>query len=246
MAILPSFEPGTNTFSFLLNMTNTSLDTIFAPVSVSIDTLTPPPPVPPFVEVDNADNGIRVEGAIFVYSDILGSDGKWEPGETTGNKLWKFKLSGVFNFTFFANVFGVLPPPASPVAKSGAGSNAPFVFVVSPENGTLAIHQGGPTSVPTTDPLPEAFGLQQNYPNPFNPETVIRYQLPQDSEVKLSIYNVLGREIRTLVSGKRDAGYHDATWDGRDNAGQQVATGVYIYRLRAGNFTEVKKLMLLR
>ncbi len=95
-------------------------------------------------------------------------------------------------------------------------------------------------------PLPEEFTLEQNYPNPFNPETVIRYQLPQDSQVKLSIYNVLGREIRTLVNANKEAGYHDATWDGRDNTGQQVASGVYLYRLRAGEFTEVKKLTLLR
>ncbi len=217
--------------------------TIFAPVSVSIDTLTPPPPA---VEVDNADNDLRVEGAVFVYSDTLGSDGKLAPGETTGNKLWKFKLSAVFNFTFFANVFGVLPPPPSPIVKSSASDNAPFVFVVSAENGTVEIHRGRPTSVPSTELLPEEFTLQQNYPNPFNPETVIRYQLPQESQVKLSIHNLLGQEIRTLVNEKRDAGHYDVIWDGRDNAGQQVASGIYLYRLRAGGFTEVRKLTLLR
>ena len=190
---------------------------------------------------------MRGLGANYDYSTSLGGDGKWAPGETTDNKLWKFKLSGVFNFMFFANVFGIIQDNGGPVMlKGAAGDNEPFVFVVSAENGTVEIHRGRPTSVPTTEPLPEEFTLQQNYPNPFNPETVIRYQLPQDSEVKLSIYNVLGQKIRTLVNANKEAGYYDATWDGRDNAGQQVASGVYLYRLRAGEFTEVKKLMLLR
>ena len=100
--------------------------------------------------------------------------------------------------------------------------------------------------MPGTEPLPEEFTLEQNYPNPFNPETLIRYQLPRESEVKLSIHNLLGQEIRTLVNGKRDAGFHDVNWNGRDNAGKQVATGLYIYRLQAGDFVAAKKLTLLR
>ncbi len=94
--------------------------------------------------------------------------------------------------------------------------------------------------------MPTSYGLFQNYPNPFNPETEIRFQLPQASRVELHIYNALGQKIRTLADGQLQAGQHKFRWDGRDKRGQGVATGVYFYRLRAGEFTDLKKMNLLR
>jgi immune inhibitor A len=88
---------------------------------------------------------------------------------------------------------------------------------------------------------PEEFALQQNYPNPFNPTTVINYLLPIDSYVKLKVYNLLGQEVATLVDGEQLAGYHEAVWDA-----SAVPSGVYYYKLHAGNFTEVKKMLLVR
>lgn len=93
---------------------------------------------------------------------------------------------------------------------------------------------------------PKSFALYQNHPNPFNPETIIRYQFPQESEVSLTIYNLKGQEIRTLVDEKKQAGFYNIAWKGKDNAGRQVASGVYIYRIQIGDFTGVKKLTLLR
>ncbi|MCH7677002.1 T9SS type A sorting domain-containing protein, partial [candidate division KSB1 bacterium] len=93
---------------------------------------------------------------------------------------------------------------------------------------------------------PKSFALYQNHPNPFNPETIIRYQFPQESEVGLTIYNLKGQEIRTLVDEKKQAGFYNIAWNGKDNAGRQVASGVYIYRIQIGDFTGVKKLTLLR
>ncbi|MBI4547327.1 MAG: T9SS type A sorting domain-containing protein [Ignavibacteriae bacterium] len=89
--------------------------------------------------------------------------------------------------------------------------------------------------------LPKEFALHQNYPNPFNPVTVIRYQLPVQSHVTLKIYNLLGQEVRTLVDEVQEAGYKSVEWNA---AG--MASGVYFYRLRAGNFVDVKKLPLLK
>jgi hypothetical protein len=90
------------------------------------------------------------------------------------------------------------------------------------------------------------FSLSQNYPNPFNPETTIRYQLPLSSTVSLTIANILGQKIRTLVSAEQASGEHTILWDGKDDLGGDVASGVYFYRLTAGGFVETRRLLLAR
>ena len=94
--------------------------------------------------------------------------------------------------------------------------------------------------------IPMVYSLEQNAPNPFNPQTTIRYALPKTSHVELIIYDMLGREVRRLVQDTQPAGYHTATWDGRNSRGQTVASGVYIYRVQAGDFVEVKKMTLVK
>lgn len=96
------------------------------------------------------------------------------------------------------------------------------------------------------DELPTATALYQNYPNPFNPATQIRYALKQDSDVKLAVYDVLGRQIAVLVDGKQTAGNRSVTWNGVDGEGTQVSSGVYFYRLVAGDFVQTRKMVLLR
>lgn len=93
---------------------------------------------------------------------------------------------------------------------------------------------------------PADYGLSQNYPNPFNPETVIEYQLPQPAKVSLKIYNLLGREIRSLVDREMPAGYHRVKWDGRDDAGRKMDSGVYLYKIHVGNFMQTRKTLLLK
>ncbi len=94
--------------------------------------------------------------------------------------------------------------------------------------------------------VPAKFELSQNYPNPFNPSTTIKYYTPQNSFVTLKIYDMLGREIATLVNEQISPGYHEAIWNGLDSKGVSVSSGVYIYRLTAGNFTKTKKMNLLK
>ena len=94
--------------------------------------------------------------------------------------------------------------------------------------------------------VPTAYRLFQNFPNPFNPITELRYQLPEASEVRLSVYNLLGQEVQRLVDGKMAAGVHSAQWDGRDDSGRPLASGVYLCRFRAGDFTQTKRIVLLR
>ena len=79
-----------------------------------------------------------------------------------------------------------------------------------------------------------------------NPETKIRFALPQTRHVVLKIFNLLGKEIRTLLEAEYQAGYHQILWDGKDKSGKPVASGVYLYQLRVGDFSQIKKMSLLR
>ena len=94
--------------------------------------------------------------------------------------------------------------------------------------------------------LPESYALHQNYPNPFNPETEIRFQIPEANYVVVRIFNTLGQEIRTLVDGEVQAGHHSVRWDSKDNNGNLISSGVYFYQLQSGNFSQTKKMILLR
>jgi flagellar hook assembly protein FlgD len=88
--------------------------------------------------------------------------------------------------------------------------------------------------------------LAQNYPNPFNPSTTIRFQLERGGPVSLRVIDVRGRIVRTLVDDSRDAGWYQVRWNGTDDAGRAVASGLYFYRLRAGSFEDQKKLLLVK
>ena len=94
--------------------------------------------------------------------------------------------------------------------------------------------------------IPEEFALGQNYPNPFNPVTNMDYTLPQRSRVTISIYNVLGQEIKNLVNGEQDYGFHSISWDGTDMNGREVSSGVYFTQMRSTSFSQTKKMLLLK
>jgi len=94
--------------------------------------------------------------------------------------------------------------------------------------------------------IPERFELRQNYPNPFNPETKITFRISERAHVRLRIYNLLGQQINSLFDKVFEAGSHSVLWDGKDFSGAPVASGVYFYRLDAGEFSEVKKMSLIR
>jgi hypothetical protein len=95
-------------------------------------------------------------------------------------------------------------------------------------------------------PLPKSYHLGQNYPNPFNPTTTIEFTLPIRSQVNLTVYNILGQKVATLVDGVRPAGTYSIEWNGTSSSGTPVATGVYFYRMRTDKFTESKKMLFLR
>ncbi len=111
--------------------------------------------------------------------------------------------------------------------------------------GSTTVYIAGPPTGVTATALP-GFALEQNSPNPFNPNTTIRFTLPERSTVDLTIYDVGGRRVVTLVRQTKTAGRHSVDWNGRDNRGDEVSSGVYFYRLSAGSKTQTRKMVLLK
>ena len=117
-------------------------------------------------------------------------------------------------------------------------------------SGTGGFFGGGgiPTDMTEEDVvfLPTDFQLKQNYPNPFNPETTIEYRLPEDGRVTLFIYNMMGQAVRRLVDAEKNAGYYRVVWDGCSDIGNRVVSGVYVIHIRAGSFSQTRKLVLVQ
>jgi hypothetical protein len=103
-----------------------------------------------------------------------------------------------------------------------------------------------PDAIEGEAPIPFSYALNQNYPNPFNPETNIEFSLPKDSYVSLTVYNLLGQQVRNVIDGNIAAGVHTALWDGRDESGAVVPSGVYFYKLYTPEFSQTNKMTLLR
>ena len=94
--------------------------------------------------------------------------------------------------------------------------------------------------------LPKEFALHNNYPNPFNPVTNITYDIPEATDVTLEIYNVMGQRVRTLAQGNHEPGRYQIVWSATNDIGQALSSGMYIYRIQAGDFVSVKKLVLMK
>ena len=93
---------------------------------------------------------------------------------------------------------------------------------------------------------PSEFSLNQNYPNPFNPSTQISYNLPENAMVTINVYDLMGRSVRTLVSSNQIAGYRSVSWDATNNVGEPVSAGMYVYVAQAGEYSQTKKMLLLK
>ncbi|MDP6499278.1 MAG: PQQ-binding-like beta-propeller repeat protein [Candidatus Marinimicrobia bacterium] len=105
------------------------------------------------------------------------------------------------------------------------------------------------TPVVSTEPehfIPEEFVLHQNYPNPFNPVTTLRYDLPEQSNVNIIIYDIMGREVKSLINQTQDAGFKSVIWNATNDYGKPVSAGVYLYQIQAGEFVQTKKMVLLK
>jgi hypothetical protein len=128
-----------------------------------------------------------------------------------------------------------------PAVRSSTGSTMVLAsgFWHSVRSITTGVDQNG-------ELLPKTFVLHANYPNPFNPSTTIRFDLPKAGMARLIVYNILGQEVRSLANGRMEAGRHHVTWDGANDRGVRVSSGVYIYRLHYGDKIKSRKMMVLK
>ena len=97
-----------------------------------------------------------------------------------------------------------------------------------------------------SETLPQGFALEQNFPNPFNPFTTLRYDLPEDALVNITIYDMMGRIVNNLVSNQQNTGYKSIQWNATNNTGQPVSAGLYLYTIQTGDFRQTKKMVLLK
>jgi len=148
-----------------------------------------------------------------------------------------------------------IPPGEGNIFSLPVSVNPNVMNKIKLEIGEVVLADENAVEIPVDDgkeSVPQAFELSQNYPNPFNPTTTIKFTLPSAGSgeeplpTALKIYNVLGELVRTLVDEPKSPGVHYEVWDGKDGQGNQVASGIYFYRLRAGQFTETKKMVLLK
>ncbi|MEE9190351.1 MAG: T9SS type A sorting domain-containing protein [Candidatus Neomarinimicrobiota bacterium] len=135
------------------------------------------------------------------------------------------------------------------LALSGTGSkysDFTWTSLSTPSPGDINPGQNYTLETQKETQIPNHFSLSQNYPNPFNPNTMIRYQLPEESHVSLTIYDINGRQILQLVNESQSAGYKSIQWDSKDRFGQPVSAGLYIYHIQAGQISQTRKMVLLK
>ncbi len=206
-----------------------------------------PSPNPAYFHLDPLDQEVVVTTA-----EHLGAVQMVVNGEVTPQLLadqmeisfaWDSGLTRILIYSFEPNVY----------LEAGRLVTLPGVSgIVEVETATflgrrIMSYAGEPSDVddPSSN-LPNVYALHQNYPNPFNPTTMIDYDLPKSSTVRLDIYNITGQKVRTLVSDQLGAGHQSVEWDGRDGSGRRVSTGIYLYRLTAGEFVQTRKMLLLK
>ena len=131
--------------------------------------------------------------------------------------------------------------------ENGFTASEIAVITAFPYEGEININISvGEAGVGVPEGIPGEFALHQNYPNPFNPVTNIRFDIPEMSFARMDIYNILGQRIRTLFHGAVEPGYHLAQWDGKNDAGEELPTGMYMYKLHAGTYIAMEKLVLMK
>jgi hypothetical protein len=207
-------------------------------------------PVNIFFDIDGEPNNITIS-----YSDIQGG----ETGIVTNNNGTIDWLGGNINEDPIFNDTGTHPfmlQDLSPCVNAGipdiTGLNLPeFDLAGNPRlyggRIDMGTYENQNIIVDAHDGLiPLVTKLNQNYPNPFNPETTINFQLPENSNVQLAVYNLKGQKVKTLVNGTLNPGNHSVIWYGKDNNGKSVSSGIYFYKLKTANFEKTKKMIFMK
>lgn len=174
---------------------------------------------------------------------IEGIDGQVMMGEELDNFLSASRGTEAGLRIVFAGAEAVPGPGELLRIYPGVGPDKASLIRALFNNGGL---EGQVSDLIGASSQPVSFALHANVPNPFNPETSIRFELAQASAVRLEVFDVVGQKVRTLVSAHRPAGTHRVVWDGRDESGASVSSGLYVYRLQAGSFEQVRRMLLLK
>ena len=147
---------------------------------------------------------------------------------------------------FLENVFEPFPTVSAATVKfSVSATDGKDTVKVTGDDRVLFVNRYDYLSI-AAEGIPLEFALHENYPNPFNPTTTLRFDLPEVSDITLTIYNMLGQKVRTFDYQNTSAGYHSVTWDATNDLGQQVGAGVYLYQLQAKDFVKTRKMVLLK
>ena len=163
------------------------------------------------------------------------------PFPSPGNEHWEIDYvwtKGQYSGLNVPQEFRSVTRPAPRDGKDIYVTEVEYAVMICPKSTAVEEEEGGST--------PKDFELNQNYPNPFNNETVIKFNLRRPTSVTLTIYNILGQKVRTLVEGRLSSGPQVVTWDGKDEKGNDLSSGIYFYQLKAGELTETKRLVLLK
>jgi len=215
------FDRRSGQYSMDMTIKNTSQETLSSPIKLIIQNIKPSISV---VNADGIDNG----NPYFDYSGLVGTDNNLSPGEISSVKRVIFSNPQRLRFSFDAKVIAV---------RSSGNPAAPSAI-----NNSI---------IPFTITIPGQFALLQSYPNPFNPEVWIPYELAEPADVVISIYDTSGRLVRTLDLGHKEIDVYatrdkSAYWDGRNELGEQVSSGVYFYQIKAGDFVATRKFVMLK
>ncbi|MBS1271365.1 MAG: hypothetical protein MAGBODY4_00494 [Candidatus Marinimicrobia bacterium] len=188
-----------------------------------------------FSDIEGGQDSIDAEGEFTLF---------WEQGNISENPLFIDPGNGNYHLA-----------EGSPCINNGTSwfewEGELLLFIPSMNYAGPAPDMGAFESdvidaIDTRTTAPQSLELFQNYPNPFNPETIITYGLPRKMSVQLTIYDLAGHTVRELVSEYQQAGWHHIRWNGRDKYGRSVSTGVYLYRLRAGEYEKIRKMMYVK
>lgn len=236
-----TFGPSSNPSS----LNNSGHPTLIEVSSISqsdtnmVATLVAGDPAPTLTGIDPASEG----NGRSVHLDLLGEEKVRHGATLVLSKSGSPDIPATLHWTDFDVVDADLD-------LNGAEPGQYDVVLQNPDGQNAVLVQGFEvlevTAVPAVSPGPSRMALAQNYPNPFNPSTTIRFQLDRSALVRLVVLDVKGRVVRTLVQGSRDPGWYSVRWNGTDEHGASVASGLYFYQMNAGDFEARKKLLLLK
>lgn len=196
----------------------------------------------PIVEYSH-NFGCSVTGG-YIYQGALRPElqGAYIYGDYCSGRIWMLRYE---NGQIVAD--SLLLDTSLSISSFGLDETNELFIIDYSTTGSTQIYrfeESSPTGVSSEIGTPTNFTLQQNYPNPFNPSTVIHYRLASPQKVQLQIYNLAGEKIKTLVDATQAAGNYDVSWNGKDENSRQVASGIYLYKLQAGDYVLTRKMIL--